>query len=203
MKLNRISSTGYPLVIAFLVLIAAGCSNDSKNSVIGPVAGPAIENNNAAGDNLEFKVDADGAYPQFTSRTFYNNSGLGFNGGMMLVPGGTRFMLWNRSLTPPPNPVNILIPDSTRGVTITMLVEKVETDYGDELVFTFGPHGCQFDPPAEVIFDWTDLNINIAELFYLEEGKHIPQDPNSIDINNKKMTLYISHFSRYALGVSR
>jgi hypothetical protein len=203
MKLNRSGITGYLLLIAFLLLIAIGCSNEYKNSVIGPVAGPAIENNNATGNNVEYKIDPDGAYPQFASRTFYNISGQGYNGGMMVVPGGTHFMLWNRALTPPPNPVNILIPDNTRGVTITMLVEKVETDYGDELVFTFGPHGCQFDPPAEVIFDWTDLNIQLADLFYLEEGKHIPQDPNSVDINNKRMTLYISHFSRYALGVSR
>lgn len=114
----------------------------------------------------------------------------------MNVPGGSTFRLDNGALIPPPG--------TPYGdpVTITMLVEKIKG--GKELLFTFSPSGCLFNPSLEVWFDWTDLNSNNANLFYIDsDGKYIEQGPESIDYQGHRMTLHIDHFSRYALAISR
>ena len=134
-----------------------------------------------------------GAYPQYAERTLTFHKGSGtYAGGNVKVNGGSTFHLEERALTPPPGAEG-------EPVTITMLVEKDK--FRTELTFTFGPSGASFDPPAEVTFNWKDLHSSNATLYYIDDnGDYIPQTPDYVDIQNKKMTLYIDHFSRYAIG---
>lgn len=115
-------------------------------------------------------------------------------GGKVKLPGGSTLRISKGALTPPPGTPFM------QDVTITILVEK-SADGRNELVFTFGPSGCQFSPAAEVTFDWTDLEGSTVNLYYIDEnGNYILQSPDNIDFKNKKMTIFVDHFSRYAIG---
>lgn len=84
-------------------------------------------------------------------------------------------------------------------VTITMQVEKDAVN--NELLFTFGPSGCAFDPPAEVWLDYADLSLTDVKLYLIDEDEnYIEQTPYDIDSQGKRMSLLIHHFSRYAVG---
>ncbi|MCH7480185.1 MAG: hypothetical protein IIC79_02210 [Chloroflexi bacterium] len=83
-----------------------------------------------------------------------------------------------------------------------MQAEKGQAD--NELVFAFGPSGCQFNPPAEVWLDYSDLQLRKATLYLIEEdGTYTEQTPYDIDSQGQRMSLLIHHFSRYALAWSR
>ncbi|MCA9735303.1 MAG: hypothetical protein H6696_15355 [Deferribacteres bacterium] len=92
-------------------------------------------------------------------------------------------------------------------VTITMQIDKDPVN--NELIYTFGPHGSQFDPPAMITLDYkyleTDVDISeIPTLYYIEEnGDYIEQTPDYIDVSGKKVTIYAPHFSRYAIAHTR
>ena len=74
----------------------------------------------------------------------------------------------------------------------------------NELIFEFGPHGCQFSPAARVKLDYNPLGINIATLYYIDEnGNYIEQTPDYININKKYMMINLDHFSRYAVAYGR
>ena len=111
----------------------------------------------------------------------------------MNVPGGSTFHLTQGSLTPPPGtPLG-------DDVTLTMLVEMDSSN--NELVFTFGPSGSQFSPAAEIWFDYSDLGSTMATLYYIDSnGNHIPQQPDDVDLQGKRMKITVDHFSRYALA---
>ena len=112
----------------------------------------------------------------------------------MKVNGGSTFHLDQGALTPP-----LGTPPGQRSVTLTMLVERDK--FRDELIFTFGPSGCTFNPPAEVWFDWKDLHSENATLYYIDsDGNYIPQTADYVDSQGQRMKLFIDHFSRYAIG---
>ena len=117
-------------------------------------------------------------------------AGLGFGHA-----NGSNFVLQPESLTPPE--------DIAWGenVTITMTVEKDLIN--NELIYTFGPSGCQFDPPATLWISWSDLGSDTAVLYYLpERGKRKEETPSAIDMEGKKFQVLINHFSRYAVAYS-
>ncbi len=119
----------------------------------------------------------------------------GYTGGTINAPQGSKLQISPNSLT---------APERLQGsdVTITMEVKKKKKQGEYQLEFTFGPHGSTFSPPAEVTFDWTDLGIDVANLYYIDEnGNYVQQSPDNIDIQNKRMTIYVDHFSRYAIGM--
>jgi hypothetical protein len=117
----------------------------------------------------------------------------GYKGNSINVPNGSNFSFQHESLTPPPG-----IPFGDP-VPIMMLVEK--DTINNELLFTFGESGCQFNPAAEVVFDYTDLGISAAQLYYIDDnGNYVPQSPASVNTKNKRMLIYVDHFSRYAIG---
>ena len=73
----------------------------------------------------------------------------------------------------------------------------------NELIFTFGPHGCEFILPAELCLSWKFTNSNNARLYYLDKhGNKREHLPDQIDIKNKRMIININHFSRYAVAYS-
>lgn len=113
-----------------------------------------------------------------------------------LLPSNSVFDVDGGSLTPPPS-INWGDP-----VEITFSVDKDTVN--NELIFTFGPHGCQFDPAARVIMDYAELGIDFPTLYYIaDDGTYIEHTPEYIDINGKWLTIYIDHFSRYAVAYGR
>ncbi len=174
-------------LLAFLLVSLVGCEQSAPNA-------PADMNDQPSLVNGTLEKPAAGAYPQHIWKTYkYRNQGIGYAGGNMKVNGGSTFHLEDGAIIPPPD---IPFGDDVR---IDMTVDKDKTT--GEMTFTFGPHGCQFDPPAEVWFDWKDLHIDIAKLYYIDDnGNYILQTPDAIDIQGKRMKLYIQHFSRYALA---
>jgi hypothetical protein len=114
----------------------------------------------------------------------------------MSLPNGSMFQLSHGSLTPPPGT------PSQQAVTLTMSCERDSA--GKELLFTFGPSGSQFNPPAMVTLSWKDLNVEIPKLYYIDrDGNYIEQTPDDISVRGKWLRIYVHHFSRYAIAWGR
>ena len=133
-------------------------------------------------------------YPQYDSQIIrFHAPTNNYRGGNLDLPNGARLNIDGASLTPPSE-----IPWG-EDVTITMLCEKDSVK--NELIFTFGPAGCRFDQAARIFLNYADLGIDKALLYYIDEnGNYILQSPDYIDYEQKRMTIYIDHFSRYALA---
>lgn len=182
-------------IVALLVALFVGtmtfvsCSNDNMGNIAGP-ADPANTINTLTKRNNDTPM----VYPQSGSTTIkFSSKKNQYNGGnICLLPSRSVFDLDGGSLTPPPS-----IPWGDP-VTITFEVDKDTVT--NELIFTFGPHGSQFSPAARIILDWSDLGIEVPTLYYIDEnGNYIEQIPEHIDVRGQKMTIYVDHFSRYAL----
>ena len=198
-KITRTLTTG--LVVLGLTFSFNACSEQSPLSSTGIDASLSKRDARASDgfDNSSDSATKDTAYPQSASRTLFyqGDSGEGaYEGGTVNVPGGSTFHLMEGALTPPPGtPLG-------EAVTISMLVEK--SAVGDEFIFTFGPHGSQFNPPAEVWFDWTGSGSKDATLFYIDDdGNYVEMQPDRVDRRGQRMLLRIPHFSRYAVAWSR
>jgi hypothetical protein len=169
-----------------LAFSAGGCL---EQSLLGPESVEVEE--------VDFSLLADGDYSETAARTLhYQFDSSVYDGGNVAVQGGTIFHLKEGALTPP------AATEPGEDITITMLVERDKT--GNALLFTFGPSGCSFDPPAEMWFDWNDLGSPKATLYYINpDGVPVEQAPDEVDLQGKRVKLYIDHFSRYALARSR
>ncbi len=112
-----------------------------------------------------------------------------YKGGKIKLSQGSQFWLRNGSLTPPAELQGT-------DVAITMSVHES----GDTLLFQFGPHGCQFDPPATVRLHYTGAS---PTLYYIEaDGAYTEQPPDEVDARNQWLIIHIRHFSRYAVALS-
>ena len=134
------------------------------------------------------------SYPQSGNYTYnYWSARDYYRGGSLHMPNGSIFNLTAGALTPPNT---IKWGDD---VNITLMIDK--NDITNELIFTFGPSGAHFSPPAKVFLDYKDLDISKPVLYYIDNaGNYIPQTPDDIDVTNSTIILYISHFSRYAIA---
>jgi hypothetical protein len=184
----------FVLIIIFLLGFICGCENEGA---LTPIDTDVSESELTISPTQLSKPGNNyypGSYPQLGSTTvdYWQKKNI-YRGGGIAIPNGSNFSLASGSLIPPPGT------PFGDPVTITMQVER---DFEmNELLFTFGPSGCLFNEPAEVEFDWSDLGIEVATLYYIDgNGNYVPQAPASISINNKKMMIYIDHFSRYAIG---
>lgn len=186
-----ITATVRLLSIALMILfLSVGCQNEGAS-----IAGP--DNSVISSATLSKKKDAPAiAWPLVKSKVFrFNNGANQYNGGNIKFPKGhkSKFVLEDSSLTPPPN---IAFGED---VTITMQVDYDE-DSG-EMIFTFGPSGCQFSPAATIKLDYSVLGIDIPTLYYIDEnGNYIEQPIEDINVNNKWIKISVHHFSRYALA---
>ncbi len=115
-----------------------------------------------------------------------------YKGGKIRLPQGSKLKIARKSLTPPPGT------PAGADVTITMNAELVN----GELIFTFGPHGCQFDPPAKLRIDYGDFGVELPTLYYIENGEYVEQVPDHVDTQGRFMLLNFDHFSRYAVAWS-
>lgn len=131
-------------------------------------------------------------YPLSTDLTFLANSQGSFQGGQLKVENGTTFSLKSGALTPPAG-------HTDDRIILTMEVDRDAAS--NELLFTFGPSGCQFNPSATIWFNYGDLGISAPKLYYVDSnGNYIEQAPEKIDRRGNKMLISVDHFSRYALG---
>ena len=194
------------LLVVALIVAFPGCSKDSP---MGPQLGAdqdiAHLSKKPVKEAVIEPVSPDDPlakfnYPQYGEATlkFARKYGQYF-GAMLKTPNNSSFMIYNWSLTPPSGREGL-------PVTITMKIEMSPDQ--DELMFTFGPSGCQFAPEAQVIMDYSDLVISgddddsVPSLFLVDEnGNYIPEDEQNykVDIFNKWIYLYVPHFSRYSL----
>ena len=187
------------LAVLLIAALMAGCNQDSSN-LAGPDQAfdtPAPEQ---SFDKKKKKNRQQGPppinWPLVKTQKFRFNRGLNqYRGGSMEFADGhkSKFSLEDGALTPPAN-----IPWGNP-VWITM-----EVDYDSvrqELLFTFGPHGSQFAPGAQIKLDYSALGINLPNLYYIDDnGNYIPQRPDQIDTNKKWIKITVDHFSRYALA---
>lgn len=125
----------------------------------------------------------------FSQFNAYNTANLNFlNGTKLYIP--------YNSLTPPPGTA----PGDP--VVITGLIEK--DDINNELIYSFGPSGCQFNPPADLWMKYGALGNGNPILYYIDaNGNYIQQQPYDINKQQKWIQVKIHHFSRYAIGISR
>ncbi len=131
-------------------------------------------------------------YPLYTDVTFLANSKGSFQGGQLKIENGTTFSFKSGSLTPPSGWTDDRI-------TLSMEIDKDITK--NELLFTFGPSGCKFNPSAVIWFNYADLGISAPKLYYVDSnGIYIEQSPEQIDYRGNKMLISVDHFSRYAIG---
>ena len=206
--MNSLQGSKFRFVIAALMIAGlafVGCENDK----IGTVAGPSIEVSGDDGGALAKKKKNNGknnndtgndtgntqSWPITASKTFrYKNNLNGYQGGEIEFGNDnkSKFKLEDNALTPPPGTQH------KKNVTITM-----EIDYdsnANELIFTFGPHGSQFSPRAELKLDYGQLGITVPKLYYIDDdGTRIEQQPEQVDSNKKWLKIRVDHFSRYAL----
>ena len=133
---------------------------------------------------------------QEASGTVYFKSSLNDYAGLGFGhPNGSQFILQPESLTPPDE-----IPWG-ENVTITMTVEKDLTN--GQLIYTFEPSGCTFEPAAVLWISWSDLGTETAKLYSInKKNRYIEETPDIIDYEGKKFQVQISHFSRYAVAYS-
>ena len=188
--MSRLNNTIVKMAViglsAGVLLVFMGCSGESP---LQPEdTQEAVTSSGAA------KHDDDSSYPQFGTYTFYYwKPKDAYRGGTLVCPNGTLLDLTACSLNPPPE-----IPWG-QDVTIAATIDR--DDIKNELIFEFGPEGCKFSPSAKVFLDYGDLGSGIPTFFYIDDnGNYIEQEPDDIDLTNKKVILYIDHFSRYAVA---
>jgi hypothetical protein len=188
------------LLTVGMTLNFSGCSKETT-------MGPTIEkeqkvvslakSNNGKAKGKDKQINTPINYPQEDEMTVvYNKELKGFIGGNMHVLNGSKFHVFDLSFTPPKNG------PKKKPVTLTMKVEKEGEGNDQELIFTFGPSGCEFSPAAEIWLNWEDLGFDDVKLYYIQGNKYIEQEPDVYESTNRRLKLKVSHFSRYALAHS-
>lgn len=137
-------------------------------------------------------------FPISVSKVFrFHNGEDEYRGGDIEFRDGnkSKFQLEDGALTPPP--------DIAWGKPVTITMEVDYNKDKNELIYTFGPHGCKFNPQAQVKLDYRTLGVDIPVLYYIDDnGNYIKQTPENIEINKKWLFIRVDHFSRYAVAWS-
>jgi hypothetical protein len=137
-------------------------------------------------------------FPITISKTYrFNKRENEYRGGDMEFShdNKSKFQLQDGALTPPSSI------DWREPVTITMEIDYDEAK--NELIYTFGPHGCQFEPEAQIKLDYAALGVELPVLYYIDDnGNYIEQTPEYIEVNKKWLKISVDHFSRYAVAWS-
>ncbi len=137
-------------------------------------------------------------FPIVASKTFkYSNVLGGYRGGKLSfsLDGRSKLDLPDNALTPPPG--------TPLGADVTITAEVDFDSVRNEFVFTFGPHGCQFDPQVEIKLDIRGMDLNMPQLYYIQDdGTYTLEQPDQVDSNWRWLKINVNHFSRYALARS-
>jgi hypothetical protein len=183
--------------IMSIIMILVSCSQDgvspiadSQEIVINDFLSKGPPKNN----DLSATSD-DGTYTESASCLVkYIRKSDSYNSASLKTWSGSYLYIDYNSLIPP---------EELQGktVTITMLMEKDLVN--NELIYTFGPNGCEFSTPAQLWLSWKDLGSVNATLYYLDEdGNRVEHLPDDVDLYDQKMLINIDHFSRYAVAYS-
>lgn len=170
-----------------ILLLTIGCQ-ETGNSVAGP--------DNPSATNSQFTQLARRgkpvSYPQtgqmvVSYLSYYNL----YNQNFVNLDQGSKLIVPYGAFTPP---------QGMWGENVTITISADLNTTTNELQFEFGPHGSQFDAPAELWLNWDDIGKEQPTLFYIDEnGNYIEQQPDEVDLKKKKMKIFLHHFSRYAL----
>jgi len=194
MNFIRIFSITIKTFFILIVLNFLGCENQMTAPYDDEVSLP-YDDEISLYKGSNNRPNDQSAYPQSGSWTVsYKENTGGYQGGNLNIPNGSSFQIENGSLTAPSY--------MPFGADVTITMEAELRKGGKELVFTFGPSGCQFSPAAEIWFDWTELRTTNPKLYYIESnGNYVEQTADYIDISNNRMMIKVDHFSRYAVGM--
>lgn len=201
MKKSR--SISFALIGFFLLVLAVGCSNEQLSNLAGP------DNDALSGvEKVTFDKKKDKktnnnnnfSWPIIASKEFpYNNGHNSFKGGQIEFGPDhkSKFQLEDWSMTAPPS--------HPQGEDITLTVQVDYDETAKTLFFEFGPHGCQFNPRAEMKMDYSVLGVDVPVLMYWDETLQdwVEQQPDQIKVNKKWLKIRLDHFSRYAVAISR
>ncbi|GAB4333072.1 MAG: hypothetical protein Kow0037_11190 [Calditrichia bacterium] len=91
--------------------------------------------------------------------------------------------------------------------TLIGIIATRETIRGTEngKAFAFTPHGTVFNIPITLVLSWEEMAGEPVDLYYHNEqtGEWELTSEGVWDYENHTVTLYVPHFSRYALAISR
>ena len=170
-------------------------SSDNETSVSDTSATDTSATDTSDNETSDNNDDS-GDYSINVSKTFTYEDGKGqYKGGNIKFGSNnkSKFTLEKGALTPPP--------DVAWGEPVTITIQIEYDASKQELLYTFGPHGCQFSPRAMIKLEYSELGIDVPTLFYIDEnGDYNEQQPNQIDINKKWLKIRVDHFSRYAVA---
>jgi hypothetical protein len=200
MELFRNIKTACLALLAFslITLNFNGCNQDTPLNVIQDDSDSHSGTLGKRTKRISTSTTTSGNYPQLGScEVKYFPNWSAYNGGLINIPNGSQFSFLYGALTPPASQ------GMGNKVTINMQVDKYEPD--QQLIFTFGPSGCQFDPVATIWLSWSDLTCGGVPNLYLidENGNYHPQLPEEVDLVGKRLRIGIHHFSRYAVAFSQ
>jgi hypothetical protein len=176
------------LSLSFLITTIIGILACSQNSDILSLETES-QSENFEGLLIDGSLNEEGSCLSYYSENedFYTPVSIVIsNGSFLRVP--------IKSLRPPQDFI---------GKVVEITMEVTRDQESNELIFTFGPHGCEFTQPAELCLSWKTTNSSNATLYYLDENNNKREHiPDQIDLDNKRMIIYINHFSRYAVAYS-
>jgi hypothetical protein len=192
MKFHRIIKTKILLLltISLVVLIFYQCNQDNSLNVVQDYSGL---NSGTLGKKNEATT-----YPQFGScKIKYFSTWDAYDRGLINIPNGSEFAFLDGALTPPQGH------PAGKKVTITMRVDK--DSLKQQLIFTFEPSGCQFNPAASFWIFWNDLYGSGVPNFYMidDNGDYHLRATEEVNLVEKQMRVSIHHFSRYAVAFSQ
>lgn len=181
-------SNKWILTFSFLTVTIIGISSCSQNSDILSL------DSKSQSESYEDKLIDGSIYEEGSCISNYIEDEDFYTPVSIAISDGSFLKIPNKSLRPPKDLIG-------EDVKITMAVTNDQES--NELIFTFGPHGCEFTLPAELCLSWMDHNSENATLYYIDEyGNRKEHLPDQIDLLNKRMIIDINHFSRYAVAYS-
>ena len=186
------------LICSIVVINFYGCSQDSSLNAVQDDSDLNLGILAKRIKTTSTSTTISGNYPQFGScDPKYFAQWNAYNGDLINIPNGSQFSFLYGALTPPAG--------SAMGskITITMQVDKDEIN--QQLVYTFSPSGCVFNPVATIWLSFKDLSgSGVPNLYMIDaNGNYNPQVPEEIDILGQRLKISVHHFSRYAVAFSQ
>ena len=135
-------------------------------------------------------------YPQSASYEItFSRRHQQYHGGSLSIENGSSFEFVDSALTPPEG--------TRKGASVTVTFEAEVDSAGSEMILTFGPSGSTFSSGADLLLNWSALDLVEAKFYYIDtDGNYIEQDVEAIDYGKKWLKAKIYHFSRYAVAWS-
>ncbi len=131
-------------------------------------------------------------YQSVSTRLEYDKQKQRYRAAALYLDNGSLFIIPPGAMTPPAKLMG-------KTVKVTMSVDRnPETN---ELLYTFGPHGCTFSPSASLTLAFMNLGTDQPVLYYIDDdGNYTEGQPDQVDNIDFLIHLKIDHFSRYAIG---